>query len=406
MICKHQLFTMAAGVGCVLALGSSALAQGNRSAWMWTSSGHTYGAGNIVDDYAKAGGVINDFEAWNFDRIYTSLSNWPVTQPEIVAHWNANLDDAGMDSQMLLGEPTWLLPGTRPGLLNIIQTRLIDYNTSRSDPREWIDGVHLDIEPHQLSQWGSGTSTDKRDLLLMLGDTYAEVRALLDSSGQTQVEIYADLPVWFDSSSQIAWDPGERDQWFDDIGQSLTGITMMAYERSTLSHINNGVQWEIDNFNGEVRIGLESNSIGAGKTWPTFQALLDMADALDAYHGANIGGIDFHPLTTFADQAGFSFLPGDVNGDGFVGLADLDVLLNNWNQNVEIGNWGQGDLGGTGDGFIGLSDLDVILNNWNAGMPPSGAGAVVPEPASLLMLGLGGLGLGSRGRRKLIDAVR
>ena len=59
---------------------------------------------------------------------------------------------------------------------------------------------------------------------------------------------------------------------------------------------------------------------------------------------------------------------GDLNGNGFVGLDDLDLILNNWNLNVPPGN-ASADVSGPGgvpDGFIGLDDLDVLLGNWNA----------------------------------------
>ncbi len=85
-----------------------------------------------------------------------------------------------------------------------------------------------------------------------------------------------------------------------------------------------------------------------------------------------------------------ALLDGDLNGDGFVGLADLDIVLTNWNTNVTAGEWSLGDP--SGDGFVGLDDLDFVLTNWNNGTPPS-SGAAVPEPASLVLLGLGGMAL-------------
>ena len=392
--CKYIAVAVVASV-CLMS-SQQARAQNHRSAWMWYDSGHPYGSANVIGNTAAEQNLINDFQFWGFDRIYASMSSWAVTDPDRIAHWNKALDQAGIQSQMLLGEPTWVYPTVRPGLLNIIQTRLIDYNASRTDPAEWIDAVHLDIEPHGLSDWTSGTSTDRRDLLLMLRDTYADVRDLLDANGQSQVKIYADLPVWYDSSSQIAWATGERDQWFDDIAGDLDGISMMAYERSTLSHINSGVQWEINNFNGEVRIGLESNAVGSGKTWATFDDLLNMADALEAYHGGAIGGIDFHPLTAWADQAEHApILPGDFNGDGYVGLDDLQIILEHWNQNVTVGDLSMGDAtnaSGTGpDGYVGLDDLQLILDHWNEGTLPTPS--AVPEPAGLTLLGLAGLTL-------------
>jgi hypothetical protein len=83
-------------------------------------------------------------------------------------------------------------------------------------------------------------------------------------------------------------------------------------------------------------------------------------------------------------------IPGDVNGDGFVGIDDLNVILSNWNQSVPVGDISTGDIAGIGDGFIGIEDLNVVLGNWNAGTPPTD-GALVPEPATLALLGLGGL---------------
>ncbi len=94
-------------------------------------------------------------------------------------------------------------------------------------------------------------------------------------------------------------------------------------------------------------------------------------------------------------------ITGDLNGDGFVGLDDLDIVLGNWNQNVPAGDPLSGDP--TGDGFVGLDDLDLILGNWNGGTPlpsaptPPAAGAAVPEPTTLILTLLGaGLVTGRR----------
>ncbi len=77
-------------------------------------------------------------------------------------------------------------------------------------------------------------------------------------------------------------------------------------------------------------------------------------------------------------------LVGDLDGDGFVGIDDLNLVLGNWNQSVPPGN----PLADpSGDGFVGIDDLNEVLGNWNAGTPPGGA--VVPEPGTLALLGLG-----------------
>jgi sialidase-1 len=76
-------------------------------------------------------------------------------------------------------------------------------------------------------------------------------------------------------------------------------------------------------------------------------------------------------------------LVGDLNGDGFVGVDDLNIVLGNWNQSVTPGDLLAGDP--TGEGFVGVDDLNLILGNWNAGTPPTEGGAI-PEPGTGLLL--------------------
>jgi hypothetical protein len=99
--------------------------------------------------------------------------------------------------------------------------------------------------------------------------------------------------------------------------------------------------------------------------------------------------IDYIRWHEGANAPALTTLIGDLNADGFVGIADLNIILSNWNKSVPIGDWQQGDIAGTGDGFIGISDLNVVLSNWNTGTPPAISGQNIPEPtlAGLMILG-------------------
>ncbi len=60
-------------------------------------------------------------------------------------------------------------------------------------------------------------------------------------------------------------------------------------------------------------------------------------------------------------------LVGDLNGDSFVGITDLSIVLTHWGQTVPPGDLLKGDP--TGDGAVGIEDINVVLGNWNAGYP-------------------------------------
>jgi uncharacterized protein YjbI with pentapeptide repeats len=91
-------------------------------------------------------------------------------------------------------------------------------------------------------------------------------------------------------------------------------------------------------------------------------------------------------------------LIGDLDGDGFVGITDLNVILSRWNQPVPPGSLPSGDL--SGDGFVGIEDLNAVLGTWNDSVPPPGIGSSVPEPGGAVLLGIGVAV--TAGRRRII----
>jgi fibronectin-binding autotransporter adhesin len=108
--------------------------------------------------------------------------------------------------------------------------------------------------------------------------------------------------------------------------------------------------------------------------------------AFDVLYGSN--GVTLQVINTP--------LQGDLNADGFVGIADLNIVLGVWNTNVTPGDLLAGDP--SGDGFVGIADLNVVLGNWNAGTPPSEI-SDIPEPSTAILLGMGLGGLLRRSHR-------
>ncbi len=134
-----------------------------------------------------------------------------------------------------------------------------------------------------------------------------------------------------------------------------------------VTHLSNEMVWE-------------GGSVGPGFSEITTFAI-DVPDL----------GVDYHIVLRLE-----VLLRGDLSGDGFVGIDDLNLVLGNWNQNVPPA---EPLADPTGDGFVGIEDLNEVLGNWNIGTPPSEAAGTVPEPASFLALSFGLLMLGRcRGR--------
>jgi len=106
----------------------------------------------------------------------------------------------------------------------------------------------------------------------------------------------------------------------------------------------------------------------------------------DASYG-DVGG-----FTSVADYADWldgiiaaQAISGDLNGDGFVGQADLDIVLAEWGNSAPLAD-PRADV--NGDNFVGQFDLDYVLAEWGQGTPPM---APAPEPTMLALLALGGM---------------
>jgi len=107
-------------------------------------------------------------------------------------------------------------------------------------------------------------------------------------------------------------------------------------------------------------------SLAGGEVRMVLISIDDNGNAVDA--SLKVDGLT---LEVFPDQATADATPLPSNAPGGFDVVDLSGDIN-------------------GDGFVGLDDLDIVLNTWNNGIPPSAGTPSIPEPASLTLLGLGG----------------
>ena len=120
------------------------------------------------------------------------------------------LKSQGLTVQLLLGENTWVYPENREKLLDIVKLfnrfNLIAGNSG-------FDGLHLDIEPHSLSDW----KYQREKLELLYIETLNEVKEL------------SNKPVVVDLSPVYLKVPFQGTTLAEKVIQVVDGVNVMAY---------------------------------------------------------------------------------------------------------------------------------------------------------------------------------
>ncbi|MBK1834419.1 hypothetical protein [Roseibacillus ishigakijimensis] len=282
----------------ILVSGTSLYGQLNRGVWFWGSTTtpdgpSPYGSSVVVGDAAKEDETITFFTTHGVKRVYGSYQNRPVSEAGVIAAWNEKLEFAGIQSQLLFDLINIHDPAEVASLLNKIQTRFINFNSSFYDlPQYRFDAIHLDIEPQGSAPWDAADGMGKRAILDDLSALYADIRALLVTEGMATVPIYADIPYTWDKlpadGGSIAWaDASDRDAWFAGLGASLNGLSIMTFSKDTVPELTDATDYERTGaFPGFARIAIQPKG-WPGEQWESIWEVNGILNDLEALHAPN-----------------------------------------------------------------------------------------------------------------------
>jgi len=188
-----------------------------------------------------------------------------------------------------------------------------------------------------------------------------------DYAADAVVDISADPPA---SGNIFATWVGDI-SFVSDRFQADTTITMpdwdiavtAAYVQAHTLTVNSGTGG--GPYSAGTVVDISADSAASGEAFDQWTGdTAGVADVGAASTTYTMASSDAEITATYVTTA----IPGDLDGDGFVGQADLDIVLDQWGRGAAPADpVTDGRADANGDGFVGQADLDIVLDHWGQG---------------------------------------
>ncbi|XAL99912.1 CotH kinase family protein [Phycisphaeraceae bacterium D3-23] len=233
-----------------------------------------------------------------------------------------------------------------------------------------ITEVHYNPVGPSASEQGAGfTDGDQFEFLEVLNVSADTV----DFKGVT---FGAGLTMSVGEFAELA--PGQRGVFVSDAAAFQerygTGVTILGTYTGNLSNGGEAISLNDNKTGGVIKAFTFEDGTGVGEEgWPTTPdgdgpSLVVIDTEGDYNDGNNWKASTATHGTPGASEA--ADILGDINGDGFVGAADLDALLAHWGDAASSSRMAQ-DADLNGDGTVNSPDLSIVIANFGNGTPPA-----------------------------------
>lgn len=201
-------------LGSLTAPSSNAQAQPKQKAtWFWDTPMIKDSAADILS-FATANGITTIYLQMNQD-----------VRPEHYKSFIRQATAKNIEVHVLGGSPRWSLESERSRLETFIEWTK-DYQASAA-PAERFTGLHIDVEPHVLSEWNSNRSS-------LIKQWQSSISFLVAGARELNLPITADIPFWLHTHN-LPDNSMTMSRW---ILTKVDAVVIMAYRDQAASIYN------------------------------------------------------------------------------------------------------------------------------------------------------------------------